>query len=402
MQPGAAMLAKVMGGDAVESRADGAFITLSDGRSVLDFGSYAVTLLGHRHPAVVAAVREQLDRMTISTRVLASPPAAAAANALVGYLGGGLPRAYFGLNGSDVVEVAVKLARLASRRERVLAVAGAYHGKSMGALALTHHPRFRAGLLPLLPGVTHIPPDDPDAVAREIAAGDVAALIFEPIQGENGVQPLPEDVLASWVGAARGSGVFVIADEIQTGLSRGGAPSLALAAGLDVNAVLVGKPLGGGVMPVSAMVCDDRLYGPLLVDPTIHTSTFAGNPLACAAVPAALAAIEGLTERGRTIAGAMALGLAELHRRHDDLVINVRGKGLLWGLELCAASVTREVLTILAKTGLIVSPCLGRPEVLRLLPPVIASDTEVAAGLELLDNALAAAGRSAARPGRRP
>ena len=97
MQPGAAVLAKMMGCDAVESRADGAVITLSDGRSVLDFGSYAVTLLGHRHPTVVAAVRQQLDRMTTSTRVLASPPAAAAATALVGYLGGGLPRAYFGL-----------------------------------------------------------------------------------------------------------------------------------------------------------------------------------------------------------------------------------------------------------------------------------------------------------------
>ncbi|MBQ1026045.1 aspartate aminotransferase family protein [Micromonospora sp. C95] len=396
MQPGLALAARISGGGAVESSANGARITLSDGQSLLDFGSYAVTLLGHRHAAVVAAVRDQLDRMTVSSRVLANPATAAAAAALVEYLGGALPRTYFGLNGSDVVEAAVKLARLASNRNRVLAVVGGFHGKTMGALALTHNARYKAGLMPLLPAVTHIAPDDPDAVAREIATGDVAAVVFEPIQGENGVWPLSGDILAKWAGDARRNGVFVIADEIQTGLSRAGEPALAIAAGLPVNAVLVGKALGGGVMPVSALVCDDELYAPLLADPMIHTATFAGNPLACAAASAALDAIDRLTERGREIAATMAFGLAELQRQYGDLVVDVRGQGLLWGLQLASAKLTNEILTTLVKTGLIVSPCMSRPEVLRLLPPLVATDAELAAGLELVDAALNQAATSAA------
>ncbi|GAA0572196.1 aspartate aminotransferase family protein [Paractinoplanes ferrugineus] len=389
LQPGLGVAGRLAGGGAVEMRAAGARIRLSDGRDVLDFGSYAVTLLGHRHPAVVAAVRAQLDAMTVSSRILLNPSTAAAAAALAHYLGDRLPRVYFGLNGSDAVEAAIKLARLASGRGRVLAVTGGFHGKSMGALAVTHNPRYRAGLEHLLPGVTHVSPDDPGAVAREIAAGDVAALIFEPLQGENGVQPLPAAVLAEWTGTARENGVFVIADEIQTGLRRCGSPSSALAAGLPVNAVLLGKPLGGGVTAISAVVCDDELYAPLATDPMMHTATFAGNPLACAAVPAALAAIEELADRGAEIAAVMAAGLARLTDRHGDVVRAVRGQGLLWGIELASGSVTGEVMTGLARAGLLVSPCLGRPEVLRLLPPLVATDTDLADALALVDRALA-------------
>jgi putrescine aminotransferase len=238
--PRTAAAARILGRGAVETAAEGSRVTLSDGRSPLDFGAYAVGLLGHRPPAVVEAVHRQLDTMTISTRTLGNPVSARAAATLVDYVGGSLSRVYFGLNGCDAVEAAVKSARLATGRPRVLAVAGAYHGKSMGALALTHHPRFRAGLEELLPAVTHLDAEDAEAVSRECRAGNVAALVFEPVQGENGVRRPAPAVLAAWSAAAQEYGAMVIADEIQTGLRRCGPRSVAVAQGLPVDAVLQG------------------------------------------------------------------------------------------------------------------------------------------------------------------
>ncbi|MER7751451.1 aspartate aminotransferase family protein [Kitasatospora sp. NPDC097643] len=387
---------RLMGRNAVEAAASGCRVELSDGRTPLDFGAYAVGLLGHRPPEVVEAVREQLDRMTISTRILANPTTARAAAALAGHFADAyparpaLPRVYFGLNGSDAVEVATKLARLVTGRPRILAVTGAYHGKSLGALALTHHPGFRAGLEDSLPATTHLSPDDPDAVDRECRRGDVAALVFEPVQGEYGVRPLPTEVLAAWCRSAREHGAVVIADEIQTGLRRCGEPSLALAQGLPVDALLLGKPLGGGVMPLSAMLCTEALYQPLEDNPSMHTATFSGHPLSCATVPAALATVERHAERGRAVEAAVRDGLTGLAERHAALVHEVRGQGLLWALELRDEALLGQAVQALAKRGLLVSPCVSSPTTLRLLPPIVATDAEVAEALEILDAVLGA------------
>ncbi|MEU8175740.1 aminotransferase class III-fold pyridoxal phosphate-dependent enzyme [Microbispora hainanensis] len=389
--PAVALAGKFAGQGAAEAAASGAEITLTDGRRMLDFGSYAVTLLGHRHPAVTEAVRRQLDAMPVSSRSLVNPVTAEAAERLSEHLGGRLRRVYFGVNGSDAVEVAVKLARLASGRPRVLAVRGAFHGKSLGALALTHHGRFRAGLEPVLPHATHLDPRDPDAVRRACAEGDVAAVVFEPVQGENGVVPLDPGVLARWCEDAHAAGAFAIADEIQTGLRRAGEPSLALHAGLPVDAVLLGKPLGGGVVPISAAVCSDELYRPLLDDPFRHSATFAGQPLCAAAVPAALAAVEGLAGQGETISGRLRAGLAELRRTHPDAVTGTRGRGLLWGVDFASPELSGEVQIGLAQRGLLVSPCLSRPETLRLLPPLVATRADVERAFDALSAAVGAA-----------
>jgi putrescine aminotransferase len=383
-----AIIGRLAGRGAVEIEAQGSRVRLSDGRHAIDFGSYAVTLLGHGHPDVVAAVRRQLDLMPTATRLLANPVTASAAATLTEYVGGGLTRVYFGANGTDVVEAVLKLARLATGRARILAVEGAFHGKSLGALALTHHARYRSGLEPHLVNVTHLPPTDPGAVSRAIAHGDVAALIFEPVQGENGVRPLDLSVLRHWCTAAAAAGVFVIADEIQTGLRRCGERSLALAAALPVDAVLLGKPLGGGVMPLSAAVCGERLYAPLIADPMVHTATFAGHPLACAALPATLDAIETLAVRGTAIAASLGHGLTELRRRYPALVRDVRGSGLLWALEMNSADTAGGLVIQLAQDGLIVSPCMSRPSSLRLLPPMVATDADLREALDLLDCAL--------------
>lgn len=388
MSPALALSGRFAGRGAVEVAGDGCEVVLSDGRRALDFGSYAVTLLGHRHPEVVAAVTGQLAAMPVSTRSLGNPVAAAAAEELVGYLGGSLPRVYFGTNGADAVEVAVKLARLATGRRTVLAVRGAFHGKTMGALALTWHPRFRAGLEELLGGAVHADPADPDAVRAAAMGGDLAAIIFEPVQGENGVIPLDPEVLSQWTADARAAGAMVISDEIQVGLRRGGARSIALEAGLAVDAVLLGKPLGGGVLPVSAAVCSERLYRPLVEDAFRHSATFGAQPLGMAVVPAALRAIEANVDNGVLVSSMMSAGLAELRARHPDVVTGVRGRGLIWGVDFASAEHAGEVTFGLIERGLLVSHCLSRPETLRLLPPIVAGESEVRRALEAIDGAV--------------
>ncbi|MEJ8634762.1 aspartate aminotransferase family protein [Streptomyces sp. MS2.AVA.5] len=392
--PALSVAGKFSGQGAVEASSDGCRVTLSDGRSVLDFGSYAVALLGHRNPAVLDAVRAQLDVMPASTRTVQSAAAPLAAEKLTEYFSGALNRVYFGCGGADAVEVALKLARMATGRTTVVAVEGAFHGKTLGALSLTHNERFRAGLESLLHSVVHIDPDDPRAMARVIAEQDVAALFFEPVQAENGVRLLDEDVLASWCRDAQEHGAFVISDEIQVGLRRCGAKSVALEAGLPVDAVLLGKPLGGGVVPVSAAVGNDRLFEPLLSDPMRHTATFSGHPLGTGVIPTALATIEQHAADGERIAAAMAAGLAEIREQQGDVVVETRGRGLLWGIDFTTAEVSGNVLAGLAQSGLVVSPCISRPTTVRLLPPIVATDEDVKEALSLLSGAIAQAAAS--------
>ncbi|MFJ2113755.1 aspartate aminotransferase family protein [Streptomyces sp. NPDC087850] len=390
LSPQLALVYGMNGTGAVEADGAGARLRLSDGRRLLDFGSYAVTLLGQRHPDVVRAVRRELEAMPVSTRVLGNPTTARFARALAGWADPGrLTKVWLGLNGSDAVEAALKLARLATGRTRVLAVEGAYHGKSLGALAATWNPRYRRSLESLLPGVTHLAPDV-SAIAAAFAGPEVAAVLVEPVQGEGGVRPLDAVFLRALGDAARTHGAFVIADEIQTGLRRCG-PRLAGAdSGLEPDAVLLGKALGGGVQPVSAVVATPELYRPLAEDPFVHTTTFSGHPLGAAAGLATLVAVEELAPRGDRLAGLLAAGLTDLARRHPSLVTEVRGRGLLWGVEFGTDAVAGHVLMELGRSGLVVSPCLGRPEVLRLLPPLVATDEEAQEALSVLDAVCAA------------
>jgi putrescine aminotransferase len=394
LAPGIALGQKITGGGAVEVSASGAVVTLSNGRQLLDFGSYAVTLLGHLHPEVVASVQRQLGLISTSTRVLANPVTSALATRIVKLLQPSrLRRVWFGQNGTDAVEAALKLARLRTGRTRILAVSGGYHGKSLGSLAATWSPRYRRGLESVLAPVTHISPTDPDAVAAEVQHGDVAALIFEPVQGEGGVVPLRPGIVARWAADARSAGAFLIADEIQTGLWRAGAVSLALDPefAVDPDAVLLGKPLGGGVLPLSAAVCSEELYAPLAAEPFLHATTFSGHPLACAAGLAGIGALEKVAHLAQRVGTRLREKLFQLAGTYPDLITDVRGRGLLWGLEMSSSAVAGTVLTELFDGGLLVSPCLGRPEVLRLLPPIIATDAQLDAAAAILEGALHAA-----------
>jgi putrescine aminotransferase len=391
MAPGLALAAKHVGGGEIEDAAEGATVRLSDGRELIDFGSYGVTLLGHRHPAVVDAVSRQLERMPAATRTLANPTTVGFVDELAERIGGGLHHLWLGSDGADAVEVALKLARRVSGRNRVLAVEHGFHGKTLGALALTWNPAFREGFEPLLRHVTHVDREDADSVARELAAGDVAALVFEPVQGEAGARRLDAELLHRWTGDAHAAGAFVISDEVQAGLCRCGPWSVALDVGLEVDAVLFGKALGGGVMPLAALAASSELYAPLRSDPNLHSATFGGHPLACAAGRAALPAIEDLSAHAGVIASGLDTGLDRLAESHRSVVTAVHGVGLMRGLELATPGVAGSVFVDIAHAGLLVSPCLSSPRSIRLLPPMVTSEAQLDHALEMLDDALAAA-----------
>jgi putrescine aminotransferase len=376
LSPGLGLARRLAGRDAVEVAASGATVTLSDGRSVLDLGSYAVPLIGHRHPAVCAAVAKCLDSMPTSTRILSNPITTGFVEMLVGAVGSkDLSRAWIGLSGADVVEVALKLARWRTGRRRVVALEGGYHGKTIGALAATSSDAFRSGLDYLLGDVVHVERDDASAVERELIRGDVAAFIFEPVQGEAGAVSLDFEVLRTSANLARRSGAAVIADEVQTGF-RCGSPSLAISNDIEVDCLLLGKSLGGGVMPLSALLATEELFEPLRRDPFRHSATFSGHPLACAAGRAFLEVMPGEYTRSRSVERVLRYVLDELERNHPE-VVRIGGSGLLLAIEFSSPSIAAEFLLSCLDSGVLTCASLGNPAAVRLLPPTCLTDDDL-------------------------
>jgi putrescine aminotransferase len=395
--PGMAERHRVIGAGAVEVAADGAQVHLSDGRTVLDFGSYAVPLFGHRPVAVLDAVRGALDEMPTTTRLLANPYASRLASRLAGLVDPArLSRVWLGLNGADAVEAAIKLAIAATGRASMLAVAGGFHGKSMGALAVTADPERRKPVLGFLGHVRHIPLEH-DAVAHAAREAPFAALIVEPVQGEGGGRSLPPDLLRRWSVDAHRAGAFVIADEIQCGLRRCGPVSISVREGMAPDAVLFGKPLGGGVMPLSAAVCSPELFAPLVQDPFFHTSTFSGHPASCAAGLAALDLLDALGDRFARVGTLLAEVVGRIAQRHPEVVTTSRSRGLFGVLEFATA--TQAALAVLdaGRRGLLLAPCLSAPSVVRLLPPVVVTEHQLLAAEEILDASCRAVSRRTTR-----
>ncbi|MCX4903563.1 aspartate aminotransferase family protein [Streptomyces sp. NBC_00878] len=387
---GRSVLGTVLGG-MLETAADGAWIFTDDGRRYLDFGGYGVFILGHRHPAVTAAVHRQLDKHPLASRVFLEPVAARAAQALAARTPYGLDHVHFVNSGAEATETGLKLAR-AHGHTALVSTAGGYHGKTLGALSATANPKYQLPFRPLLPDSTVVPYGDADAMAPVLARlGDRACVIVEPVQGEGGVRVPPPGYLAEVGRLCRTYGAFLIVDEIQTGLGRLGTWWGMDGERVSPDVLLVGKGLSGGVVPVAAAVATAAAYRPFSRDPYLHTSTFAASPIACAA---ALAAVETL-DREDIVGRAAALGdrlLADVRAvcapYAGGLVREVRGRGLLIGLEFTADQAVGELILELVARGVLVNHSLNATRVLRLTPPAIAGEEEVRLFLAALAEAL--------------
>ncbi|MCX4763973.1 aminotransferase class III-fold pyridoxal phosphate-dependent enzyme [Streptomyces sp. NBC_01275] len=376
---GTARLADVLGLP-VEVESEGAHVYDEEGRRYLQFGGYGVFILGHRYPAVVEALHRQLDRHPIATKTFLSRELAEAAERLVSVTPDGLERVYFGTGGAEVVETALKLAR-ANGRRRVLAMRGGFHGKSLGALSVTDRPSLQMPFHPLLPGVETIDFGDEAALSEALAAGEPAAVIVEPVQGEGGVHLPPPGYLSAVSALCRDHGAILIADEIQSGLGRLGTWWGWDEAATGPDILLVGKALGGGCVPVSAAVCTAEAFRPIDRNPRLHSGTFSGYPLGMAAATATLRALqeEDHIARAATL-GERLLGIVTEAMKDvpSEVVREVRGRGLLLGIEFTSPRHVKTFMVELLEHRVIATTTVGKDTVIRFSPPAVISDDDIA------------------------
>ncbi|GAB2585796.1 acetylornithine transaminase [Streptomyces capparidis] len=360
-------------------RGEGSTVWDADGRAYTDFvGGIAVNLLGHGHPAVVRAVGEQIARLGhVSNLFVAEPPVALAERLL--HLLGRPGRVFFANSGAEANEAAFKIARLTGRTAMV-ATEGGFHGRTMGALALTGQPGKQAGFHPLPGDVTHVPFGDARAL-RAAVTDATAAVVVEPIQGENGVVVPPDGYLAAAREITREAGALLVLDEVQTGIGRTGHWFAHQAAGVEPDVVTLAKGLGGG-LPIGATVAFGEAA--LALTPGRHGTTFGGNPVACAAALAVLDTIasDGLLDRAKRAGERLRQGVEALGH---PLVSHVRGAGLLLGIVL-TEPVAPLVQQAAQDSGFLVNAAV--PDTVRLAPPLIVTDDEVDAFLQALPGVL--------------
>jgi putrescine aminotransferase len=379
MSTGRARLAEVLGGQ-VEVESSGAWLTTGDGERILNAGGYGVLIHGARHPIVVAEVERQLHTHPIGTRIFLDATAARAGEMLAAVTPPGLTRIHFSGSGAEAAEAAIKLARLNGRRRLVSAVGG-YHGKTMGALSVTAKEAFQRPFRPLLPDVAHVPYGDVPALVAVLAAypGEVAVFL-EPVQGEGGVIVPPPGYLGAVRAACSEHGALLVLDEVQTGLGRLGAWWGAEAAGVRPDILLSGKALGGGVMPVAATIATEEVFSVLDRDPVLHTSTFSAAPIAMAAVCGSIRAIreEDLVGRAATL-GALLLPefdrILAAHLSHHPY--QVRGVGLLIGVDFVDPAMAADLFMALVGNGVIANLSLNSDHVVRFTPPATMTDSDV-------------------------
>ncbi|MEU1694997.1 aspartate aminotransferase family protein [Streptomyces hirsutus] len=373
MNRGRATLGEMFGGH-VEVESQGAWVTTAEGKRFLNCGGYGVFLAGARHPTVIRHVTEQLQAHPIATRVFLEPQAALAAEALTSVVPAGLTRVHFAGSGAEAAETALKMARTKGRR-RLVATTGGYHGKTIGALSLTGNDLFRIPFQPLLPQTTHVPFGDAAALEAVLAETPGECCVFvEPVQGEAGVVIPPSGYLKAVRDACDRQGALLVLDEVQTGLGRLGTWWGADAEDVKPDIMLVGKGLSGGVVPVSAVAATREAFSVFDRDPYLHTSTFSGAPLAMAAARGAIAAIreDDLVTRARELGDELLPRLRRIAVEHyGDVVREVRGRGLLLGIEFAEPGPAGDLLIELISNGVIANHSLNSHLVLRLTPPAV-------------------------------
>ena len=346
----------------------GAVVTDVDGKTYLDLlGGIAVNILGHRHPAITEAVTAQLNTLGHVSNLYATEPGVALAEALVGHLGAHA-RVFFCNSGAEANEVAFKITRLTGRT-KIVAAQNAFHGRTMGALALTGQQSKREPFEPLPGFVTHVPFGDADALAAAVG-DDTAAVFLEPIMGEGGVVVPPDGYLAAAREITSRHGALLAIDEVQTGVGRTGEFFAHQHEGITPDIVTLAKGLGGG-LPIGACLA----IGPTaeLMTPGMHGSTFGGNPVCTAAALAVLAVLdeEDLVSRAGALGENLQHGIESLAH---PLVDYVRGRGLLRGVVLTAPH-AKAVELAAREAGFLVNA--AAPDVIRLAPPLIITEDQI-------------------------
>jgi predicted acetylornithine/succinylornithine family transaminase len=367
-------------------RGKGVFVYDADGREYLDLISgVGVAALGHANPGLAEAIADQAQTLIHCSNLFYHPLQGQLAEQLANL--SGLPRVFFCNSGTEAVETCLKFARRywhtrgAHDRIQIVALDGSFHGRTYGSLSVTSDSHYRDPFVPLLPGITFVPPDDPDRLLSTVTSS-TAAIILEPIQGERGIRPLSKSFARAVNEACAKSGALLIADEVQCGLGRTGNPFYFYTLGLKPQLVSIGKALGAGMPIGAALVHEDIARAISFGD---HGSTYGGNLLACRA---GLYFVDQLV-KGGLLAHITRVGkhLEERLRAladHHGSIVDVRGVGLMWGIELNVDS--GPVVDEARMRGLLVNRTGGT--VVRLLPPLVITETEIDRAVDILDVAL--------------
>jgi acetylornithine/N-succinyldiaminopimelate aminotransferase len=361
---------------------DGAVVTDVDGKSYVDLlGGIAVNILGHRHPAVIDAVTAQMNTLGHTSNLYATEPGIALAESLVGLLGGPdlQARVFFCNSGTEANEVAFKITRLTGRT-KLVAAQGAFHGRTMGSLALTGQPSKQEPFAPLPGDVVHVPYGDTEALAA--AVDDTTAAVFlEPIMGEGGVVTPPAGYLVAAREITAEHGALLVLDEVQTGMGRTGAFFAHQHDGITPDIVTLAKGLGGG-LPIGACLAVGATAD--LLTPGLHGSTFGGNPVCTAAALAVLKVLadDDLIGRADVLGKTLSAGIESLGH---PLVDHVRGRGLLLGVVLTAEA-AKSVEAAAREAGFLINA--PAPDVIRLAPPLVITDSQIDGFLNALPGVL--------------
>jgi putrescine aminotransferase len=381
---------------AVEWCGRGSIFEDISGRKFIDcLGGYGIYSAGINHPKIVRAVKSQLMRMPLSSQELLDPLRGALAELLGELAPGDLQDCFFICNGTDAVEGAMKLARLYTGKPGFISCVRGFHGKSYGSLSLMGKGEYRLAFEPLLQDVYFVPFGDAGAVEAELRKAEavgmaIAAVVVEPVQGEAGAMVPPPGYWPKLREICTRYGVLLIADEVQTGMGRTGKMFAVEHWDVAPDILCLGKALGGGVMPLSAFMSTPEIWKVLEPNPFLHSSTFGGNPLACAAGIAAVNVTleEDLPGQAAVTGEYFLAELKKIRKRHAEHVVEVRGLGLLIGLEFVDTDLGYAVAAGLFRRGVLVAGTLLNAKTIRFEPALNIPRPLVDEVLEKLDDTL--------------
>ena len=383
---------------AVEWSGSGAVFKDVLGREYLDFlGGYGMMDLGWSHPDVVNAVKAQLNRSPMPSQELIDPLRGVLAKLLASITPGDLKYSWFAASGTEANEAAMKIAKLYTGKSAFIVGVKAFHGKTMGALSLMGKADYRAPMGAMYAGqVYHVPFGDADAVEKQLEICEkvgigVAAVMFEPIQGESGAIVPPDDFWPRIRAATKKYGVLLIADEVQTGLGRTGKLWAVEHWGVVPDILTVAKSLGGGVMPISAVTTTEEIFHPMMYpNPFMHTTTTGGGALACSAAIAAIHVTlrERLWEKAADKGNYLISKLGELALQYPQIYEKITGKGLLIGMHFNSPEIGYKVASGLFKRGVLVAGTLTSAQTIRVEPPLIVTQEQMDTLLDRLDDVL--------------
>jgi len=368
---------------AVEWSGQGAILKDLLGREYIDcLGGYGIFSAGINHPKIVKAVRDQMERMALNSQELLEPWRAALARLLAAVTPGDLGCCFFINNGTDAIEGAIKLARLYTKRNTFISTLGGFHGKSMGSLSLMGKASFRLPFMGGLQDVRFVPYGDADALDQQMcileAVGQLpAAVVVEPVQGEAGGVVPPDDYLPRVREICTRHGTLFIADEIQTGMGRTGKLWGVDHSDVCPDVMCLGKSIGGGVMPLSAFIATPTVWEVMIPNPIIHSTTFGGNPIACAAGIAAIEVTleEDLPGQAHRKGEYLLRELRALQQRYPQVLTDVHGRGLLIGMEFPTDPIGFECAAGLFKRGVLVAGTYSKARTIRIEPPLGIADS---------------------------